>query len=136
MFSSLSINFNKIFFQYKNFTAEDEGGHYFFAPFKSTPLLVAIFIIFSIVIAGVCFYAFAHTSQTQAFLSNKFKTPKRCDTPPEFTEIEDSDDEKPTPSNQTRPVNNARLFSTPQHNPNNPFNASPAASRKPPVKHR
>ena len=52
-------------FQYKNYTIEKEGGEYFFAPFKSTPLIAAIFIILSIIIAGGCFYAFAHTGKTE-----------------------------------------------------------------------
>lgn len=76
------------------------------------------------------------------FLRKSFKTPKRVDTPPEFHDIDDSDDEhKPNNSAPSRPnnnQNNVRLFSTPQHNPNNPFNATPQGtpSRRPPVKHR
>jgi len=115
---------------YKNYTIEKEGGEYFFAPFKSTPAIVAIFIVFTVIITGVCCYAFTHTSKTASFFNSKFKTPKRADTPTDFHDVDDSDDEKPIGANSGgsggAPNNrNVRLFSTPQHNPNNPFNATP-----------
>ena len=74
----------------------------------------------------------------RAFLKNKLKKSKGCETPPEFHDVDDSDDDqKPitAPVNNTRapPNRNVRLFSTPQHNPNNPFNATPEGTpaRKP-----
>ena len=67
----------------------------------------------------------------RSFFNSKFKTPKRADTPTDFHDVDDSDDEqKPFGANSGgsggAPNNrNVRLFSTPQHNPNNPFNATP-----------
>ena len=66
---------------------------------------------------------------SRAFLKEKFKTPKRCDTPPEFHDVDDSDDDEkpitgPPAGNRGPPNKNVRLFSTPTHNPNNPFNAA------------
>ena len=59
------------------------------------------------------------------FFRNTFKSPKRVDTPEDFKDIDDSDDDdnKPSmpPSGTPR---QARLFSTPQHNPHNPFNST------------
>lgn len=124
---------------YKNYTIEKEGGEYFFAPFKSTPLIAAIFIILSIIIAGGCFYAFAHTGKTESFFKSKFKTPKRVDTNPDFHDVDDSDDEVLVGATPNRAPNNrnVRLFSTPEHNPNNPFNATPERKHpKPPVHYK
>ena len=66
----------------------------------------------------------------RSFFNSKFKTQKRADTPTDFHDVDDSDDEKPFGANTGgsggAPNNrNVRLFSTPQHNPNNPFNATP-----------
>ena len=61
------------------------------------------------------------------------------ETPTDFHDIDDSDEEKgPAPSGPTPNNKNVRLFSTPQHNPNNPFNATPERSHpKPkPVQYR
>ena len=73
------------------------------------------------------------------FTRANLKTPKRVDTNPDFHDIEDSDDEKLVSATPNRAPNNrnVRLFSTPEHNPNNPFNATPERKHpKPPVHYK
>jgi len=121
--------------RYKNYT---EGLHhnYFFAPFKSTTTIMVFFIFFTIAIAGGCFYAFSHTDKSSQFFKDLFKTSKRPPTPDyDPDDVVDSDDEKPQTTNTTGTGNrrNPNLFSTPEHNPNNPFNQTNGST---PRRHR
>ena len=77
------------------------------------------------------------------FLNNTFKSSKRAETPTDFHDVDDSDDEKPFAANSSGTTGsnannrNVRLFSTPQHNPNNPFNATPERTHpRPPVHYK
>lgn len=68
---------------------------------------------------------FSILSFSRDFFRSTFKSPKRCDTPEEFKDIDDSDEEDSrTQRGSSGAPRQARLFSTPQHNPHNPFNAT------------
>ena len=57
----------------------------------------------------------------------KYQSKKKVKNIAIFLKDDDSDDEKMVGATPSRAPNNrnVRLFSTPQHNPNNPFNATP-----------
>ena len=66
------------------------------------------------------------------FFKNLFRSSKRPPTPDfDPDDVVDSDDEKPAASapRNSGPKRNPNLFSTPGHNPNNPFNQTNGTPR-------